>query len=86
MDSFYVGSTSEPVQIRLDRHNSFYYDDKWTAKGVPWELYLSIPCVNMKQATSIEAHIKRMKSRVYIENLMRYPEMIDKLLSKYSPH
>lgn len=38
----------------------------------------------MTQAMQVEKHIKSMKSRIYIENLKRYPEMIIKLIEKYS--
>ncbi len=36
------------------------------------------------QALAIEKHIKAMKSKIYIHNLKKYPEMIDKLLLKYA--
>jgi len=32
----------------------------------------------------IEGHIKGMKSKNYIVNLAKYPEMVTKLLEKYS--
>ena len=35
------------------------------------------------QALAIEKHIKKMKSKIYIENLTRYPEMSNKLIKKY---
>jgi putative endonuclease len=84
LDRFYVGSTTLPVEDRLARHNEGYYDLKWSAKGIPWNLFLSIPCETIAQARSIESHIKRMKSRQYYNNLLRYPEIIDVLKSKYS--
>lgn len=31
----------------------------------------------------IENHIKKMKSKIYIENLKKYPEMASKLILKY---
>jgi uncharacterized LabA/DUF88 family protein len=40
---------------------------------------LLIPCDSIREAVFIEAKIKKMKSRKYIEDLARYPEMIDKL-------
>jgi len=83
IDRYYVGSTTLPVEDRLVRHNEGYYDKKWTDQGVPWIMYLSIPCDSMTQACDIEKHIKRMKSRVYIQNLKAYPEIIEKLKTKY---
>jgi len=40
-------------------------------------------CENKTQALAIEKHIKSMKSKIYIENLKKYPEMVTKLLIKY---
>ena len=84
IDRYYVGSTTLPVEDRLVQHNEAYYDRKWTAHGVPWVLYLAIPCDAISQAIAIEKHIKQMKSRTYYQNLKKYPEMILKLKSKYS--
>jgi len=35
------------------------------------------------QARKIEAHIKRMKSRKFIENLKKYPEIQERLIKLY---
>lgn len=35
-------------------------------------------------ARSIESHIKRMKSKKYIESLKNYPEIVKGLISRYS--
>ena len=83
-DSFYTGFTLTPVNERLNKHNEKYYNKKYTAKANDWEIYLSIECASEKQAREIEAHIKRMKSKTYIHNLKRYPNMIIELLNKYS--
>jgi putative endonuclease len=50
-----------------------------------WQLFVVIECKSVKQARNIEAHIKRMKSRKYIENLLTHPEMTERLLSRYNP-
>jgi hypothetical protein len=39
-----------------------------------WVLFLEITCESKTQGLAIEKHIKKMKSRVYIENLIKYPE------------
>jgi len=83
LERFYTGSTHN-VALRLERHNSDYYDDKWTAKGKPWGLFLEVECGSRSQAESIERHIKRMKSKQYIRNLAKYPEITEKLKAKYS--
>ena len=83
IDSFYVGSTTEPIGIRLERHNSEYYDSKWASRGIPWTLFFEIPCDSIQLARSLESHIKKMKSRIYIQNLVTYPEMVAKLKIRY---
>ena len=82
-DRYYIGFTTATVADRLERHNKDYYEDKSTSDGKPWSLFLEIPCDTAQQARNIEAHIKSMKSRKYIENLKRYPEMSEKLKGKY---
>ena len=83
-DKFYIGFTSESPLMRLDRHNSDYYADKYTSLYKPWSLFWTLECKSNNQAIQIEAHIKNMKSKVYIQNLLKYPEISTKLLSKYS--
>jgi len=56
---------------------------KYTSKADDWELFLTIDCKIKQQATNIESHIKKMKSKVYIQNLKKYPEMIEKLIQKF---
>jgi putative endonuclease len=82
-DRYYIGFTTETIALRLERHNNDYYDDKSTADGKPWDLFLDITCDTNQQARSIESQIKSMKSRKYVENLRKYPEMIDKLKERY---
>ncbi len=84
LDSFYTGFTTTSVNERLNKHNEKFYNKKYTAKASDWEIYLSIECVSEKQARGIEDHIKRMKSKTYILNLKRYPNIIIELLSKYT--
>ena len=47
-------------------------------------MFLTIDNLTSKQAFDIEAHIKKMKSSVYIKNLKMYPEMVAKLMTTYS--
>ena len=85
LDVFYTGATHDPIDHRIEKHNLHTYGkDKFTATTNDWKLYLSIPCDSFKQALAIEKHIKQMKRRKYLENLKQYPEMIQKLISKYS--
>ena len=84
IDQYYVGITTDSVEVRLLKHNESYYGKKFTSKTSDWTIYLVIPCACSRQMIEIEKHIKRMKSRVYIENLKKYPAIIERLKEKYS--
>ena len=84
LDNYYVGITSEDLQERLLIHNSSGYGKHYTSQVTDWEVFHFIQCSCIKQMIQIEKHIKKMKSRIYIENLKRYPEMILKLKVKFS--
>ncbi|MEM7084729.1 MAG: GIY-YIG nuclease family protein [Bacteroidota bacterium] len=81
LNRFYVGETSNLNQRLKFHENSLPH--KFTAKAKDWVLFFKIECSNKLQALAIERHIKRMKSKTYIENLKKYPEIIQKLLAKY---
>ena len=82
-DRYYVGYTSD-IEERLKLHNTGYFGGKsYTRLTADWELYLLIPCDTINQAVFVESRIKKMKSRKYIENLKKYPEMIEKILNKF---
>lgn len=85
LKKFYIGSTSEKVETRLEQHNSgFYGDRKYTHRATDWEIYLFIECKTRKQAELIEKHIKSMKSTRYKLNLKKYPEMQKQLLERFA--
>ena len=71
------------IDKRLIEHNTALYKDCSTIIANDWELFYKIHCNTRKQAILIERHIKKMKSRKYIEDLKKYPEITEKLLSKY---
>jgi putative endonuclease len=81
--NFYVGETPD-LQSRLDFHNDAIRNDNSTKVGIPWKLFWSLEVKDRGMARRIESHIKRMKSKKYIENLKQFPEITQKLLKKYS--
>ncbi|MEQ9591230.1 MAG: GIY-YIG nuclease family protein [Cyclobacteriaceae bacterium] len=85
IDQYYIGATQHKVEERISKHNKSFYGQHFTSKATDWSLYFSISCVSFKQACAIEKHIKRMKSKTYILNLRKYPEMVQKLLLRYKP-
>ena len=82
-DKFYIGSTKDQTQ-RLEYHLNKEFKNSFTAKFSDWELFFSIETVDNTTARKIEAHIKKMKSRTYILNLKRYPEIAEKLIANYT--
>ena len=83
LDRYYIGQTMD-INNRIEEHNSEKYDDSYTKRACDWRLYFSILCQNRTEAIKIEHHIKKMHSRVFLENLKRYPEISEKIIAKYS--
>jgi len=82
LNRFYIGFTSD-FDIRLEFHKNAK-SNKFTANADDWELFTKITCESKPQALRIESHIKKMKSKTYIENLIKYPDIILKLKDKYN--
>ena len=68
----------------LNSHlNKEYGIRKYTSKADDWELYFTLACESIDIARKIEQHIKKMKSRTYITNLLIYKEVSEKLLQRF---
>ena len=82
INRYYVGYTTD-IEERIKLHNNGHFGGRsYTQKASDWELFLLIPCETVSQSVLIESRIKKMKSRKYIENLKKYPEMIEKILKE----
>ena len=81
LNRYYIGYTSN-FDLRLEFHKNAP-SNKFTANADDWTLFFNLNCNHKAQALSIEKHIKNMKSKVYIENLIQYPEISNKLLAQY---
>ncbi|WP_350284433.1 GIY-YIG nuclease family protein [uncultured Croceitalea sp.] len=81
--SFYVGATTN-LANRIKQHNSSELNGGVIKRKIPWQYFYTLEVENSKVAFKIERHIKKMKSRIYIENLKKYPEISKKLIEKYS--
>ena len=66
--SYYVGSTSN-VNLRVQRHNEGW--SRSTKSKGPWKLVYSKEFTAKLHALGREREIKRMKSKTYIERLVR---------------
>jgi len=82
LDRFYIGFTTD-FENRMEFHKNAK-SHKFTSKADDWTVFLTIMCECKRQGLEIEKHIKKMKSRKYIANLKRYPEMIEKLLLRFA--
>ncbi len=82
LNKFYTGSCKD-LQQRLQSHINKSFINAFTINSDDWTLYFSCNDLDYKQARNIESHIKKMKSKVYIENLAKYPEIIERLKEKY---
>ena len=83
LDKYYIGSTTYNPKERLRQHNKLHYQNSFTSKGRPWKIFFLLKYSSKVQALSIERHIKKMKSKIYLRNLKAFPELTNKLLSIY---
>jgi len=84
INRYYVGYTSD-IEKRLKLHNNGHFGGKsYTYKVSDWNIFLLIPCETIEQAVFVESKIKKMKNRKYIENLEKYPKMIEKILKDFN--
>ena len=65
LSRYYIGYSSN-LDVRLIFHAESEHR-KFTYNADDWELYYKIDCTSKKQGEAIEGHIKRMKSKIYIE-------------------
>ena len=83
IDRFYIGSCKD-LHYRFEQHSSKAFSKSFTAKADDWELFFCVDQLQYAQARAIEMHIKKMKSKRYIQNLKRYPDILQKLIVRYS--
>jgi putative endonuclease len=82
IDQYYIGYT-ENIDSRVDQHNRHVFKGSFTDRAEDWDVFYLILCNSENQAKSVEKHIKKNKSRKYLENLKTFPEISEKLLEKY---
>jgi putative endonuclease len=68
IDRYYIGACTDIVR-RLQEHNSG--KSKFTSTGKPWVVVHTEEFGSLEEAKKRETYIKKQKSRVFIENLIR---------------
>ncbi len=85
LNKFYIGATQTSVMQRLEKHNKHSYGShQYTARANDWEVFLILETKNYSHAIRIERKIKAMKSKTFIKNLKKYPELQIKLIKQTS--
>ena len=83
LNKFYIGACQNSLEDRITKHNNHEYGNhRFTAAANDWKLFLQIDTKDYAHAVRIERKIKSMKSRIYIQNLIKYPELIEKIISE----
>jgi putative endonuclease len=68
IDKYYTGYTHN-LALRIERHNNGW--GNFSSKGIPWKLVYSEKFSRKTDAIKRENQIKKMKSRKYIEDLIK---------------
>lgn len=68
LNKYYVGACTN-LERRLYEHNIGH--SKFTSLGIPWKLILKEEFEDLVSAKKRETDIKRKKSRIFIEELVR---------------
>ncbi|MHA7130337.1 GIY-YIG nuclease family protein [Algoriphagus namhaensis] len=67
LDKYYIGACTD-LQRRLYEHSIGH--SKFTSKGIPWKLVYHENFPDLPSAKKKERHLKKMKSRIYLEKLI----------------
>ena len=81
IDKYYVGETPD-VENRITQHNNHHFKTSYTKAADDWTVLLKYQCQNKKEALFLEKYTKRMKSRKFIEKIIKNPEILSDILKK----
>ncbi len=85
LNHFYTGVCQDEPAEWIKKHNSHAYGKhRFTATADDWTLFLDIPFSSFAHAVRLERFIKSKKSSVYIQNLKKYPEILEKIKDQAS--
>ncbi len=76
---FYIGTTND-LDKRIEQHNSSFFPNSYTSKGIPWILKVHFSFDNNSKAYFAERFIKRMKSKAFIEKTIKDPDLFKEII------
>jgi putative endonuclease len=82
LSKFYTGMTQESIQSRLENIILVFIKILIVPSQMIANYSFLSNVFQFHNPTLIDKHVKKMKSKIYIENLLNYPEMIEKLKQK----
>ncbi len=82
VDKFYIGSCLD-FDTRIKQHNTHHFSTSFTSISDDWIEFYTVEVMDLTTARKIEKHLKQMKSRIYLKNLKKYPEIMEKLIKRY---
>jgi putative endonuclease len=83
LGKFYTGACQDSLEDRIRKDNNHTYGNhRFTAAANDWKLFLRIDANDYSHAIRLERKIKSMKSSTFIQNLAKYPELVQKITSE----
>jgi putative endonuclease len=82
-DKYYTGETPN-LNSRLDLHNTHHFKNAFTKSANDWMIKLTFNTEYKEDAVFLEGFIKRMKSRKFIEKVIKNPIILEQILSEKS--
>ena len=67
---------------RILEHNQYKYANSFSKIANDWTLALAFECNDRSEALFLERFVKKMKSKIFIEKIIRNPEILSDILSK----
>ena len=81
-NKYYVGETDD-VDRRLLLNNNGHFKGAFTSQTGDWQVSLIIECRDRSHSLLIEKAVKGRKNRNYIKNLIKYPELVERLVLRF---
>ncbi|ARN78428.1 hypothetical protein BST97_10760 [Nonlabens spongiae] len=83
LNKYYIGACHKKLNDRVLAHNSGKYgSQRFTSQTSDWKLILRLECEDYAHSIRLERKIKSMKSRKYIQNLLKYEDMRQRVIKQ----